>query len=78
LDAKKEHQLFERLRKEREDRITIFISHNLQTCRVSDGILVMDKGKLVEFGSHAELMDKEDGVYAGLYRCQNETWYTKG
>jgi ABC-type multidrug transport system fused ATPase/permease subunit len=78
LDAKKEHQLFERLRKEREGRITIFISHNLQTCRVSDGILVMDKGKLVEFGSHAELMDKEDGVYAGLYRCQNETWYTKG
>ena len=43
LDPQKEHQLFERLRKEREGRITIFISHRLQTCRASDCILVMDR-----------------------------------
>ena len=75
LDPRKEHDLFERLRKEKDGRITIFISHNLQTCRASDCILVMDKGCLVESGSHGDLVEKQNGFYAELYRLQNETWH---
>jgi ABC-type multidrug transport system fused ATPase/permease subunit len=75
LDPQKEHDLFERLRREKDGRITIFISHNLQTCRASDCILVMDEGCLVEWGSHADLVKKENGLYAKLYNLQNQTWY---
>jgi ABC-type multidrug transport system fused ATPase/permease subunit len=68
LDPLREHALFERLQKEKAERITIFISHRLQTCRASDCILVMEKGKLVQTGSHSELLLEEEGVYAQLYR----------
>jgi ATP-binding cassette subfamily B protein len=71
LDPEREFQLFTRLRKERESRITIFISHNLKTCRASDCILVMDDGKLAESGSHAELL-LHDGLYASLYNLQEQ------
>ena len=72
LDPQKEYKLFERLRREREGRITIFISHRLQTCRASDCILVMDHGRLVQSGSHEELMNDKSGIYAELHRLQNE------
>lgn len=74
LDPQKEHDLFERLKREKSGRITIFISHNLKTCRASDCILVMDEGRLVQSGSHSDLLQEEDGIYANLYRLQNETW----
>jgi len=74
LDPQKEYELFERLRKEREGRITIFISHRLQTCRASDCILVMDRGRLVQSGSHKDLLKNESGIYAELSRLQNEHW----
>jgi ABC-type multidrug transport system fused ATPase/permease subunit len=75
LDPQREHQLFERLRSEKENRITIFISHRLQTCRASDCILVMDKGRLVQTGTHAALLKEVDGIYANLYRLQNDNWH---
>jgi ATP-binding cassette subfamily B protein len=74
LDPQKEYELFERLRREREGRITIFISHRLQTCRASDCILVMDGGRLVQSGSHKDLIKDESGIYAELNRLQNEDW----
>jgi ABC-type multidrug transport system fused ATPase/permease subunit len=73
LDPIAEHRLFERLRKERAERITIFISHRLQTARASDCVLVMDDGILVQSGNHDELLSDTKGLYAHMYALQNET-----
>lgn len=56
------------------DKTTILISHRLGITKVVDRILVFDKGKIVEDGSHAELMAK-NGLYADMYRAQAR-WYT--
>jgi ABC-type multidrug transport system fused ATPase/permease subunit len=74
LDPEREHGLFELLRRNKKERITIFISHSLRTCRASDCILVLERGKLVQSGSHAELIENEDGTYARLNRLQTDTW----
>lgn len=49
---------------------TIIIAHRLSTIRRCDQIYVMDKGKIVESGSHEELMGKDGGYYRGLYGAQ--------
>jgi ABC-type multidrug transport system ATPase subunit len=50
---------------------TVVIAHRLSTIEDADKILVMVKGKLVEEGSHQELLSKyPDGVYAGLVKLQ--------
>jgi ABC-type multidrug transport system fused ATPase/permease subunit len=73
LDPIAEHRLFARLREERAQRITIFISHRLQTARASDCILVIDEGVLVQSGPHDELLLNPDGLYRRMYSLQNET-----
>ncbi len=47
----------------------IIISHRLSTIANADRIVVLDKGKVVEIGKHAELLERQ-GVYANLYRTQ--------
>lgn len=49
---------------------SIVIAHRLSTIKDCDSIAVLDKGKLVEFGSHAELI-KQNGKYAQMYKCYN-------
>ncbi|WP_114854265.1 ABC transporter ATP-binding protein [Brachybacterium sp. YJGR34] len=49
-------------------RTTITIAHRLSTAERADAIMVLDDGSLVEHGTHAELVDLEDGIYAGLHR----------
>jgi ATP-binding cassette subfamily B protein len=75
LDAETEHALFERYaaaarnEKHGNGRITILISHRFSTVRMADLILVLDGAKLVEVGSHDELMAHQ-GTYAELYAIQ--------
>ena len=52
-----------------ENRTTFAIAHRLSTVRSADTILVLDEGKLIEEGSHDELLDM-DGLYANLWRVQ--------
>jgi len=52
-----------------EDRTTFAIAHRLSTVRNADRILVLDDGRLVESGTHEELLDA-DGIYADLWRVQ--------
>jgi ATP-binding cassette subfamily B protein len=71
LDARAEHEFFERVRSLFEGRTLLLISHRLSTVRAADRIYVLEEGKLVESGSHDALI-KEDGVYARLFRLQAE------
>lgn len=52
-------------------RTTITIAHRLSTIAKADNIVVMTKGKLMEQGTHEELLRNEDGVYSGLVKAQN-------
>ena len=54
------------------DRTTIIIAHRLSTVINADQIIVMDKGKIAEIGTHAELLEKND-VYAHLWSQQLNT-----
>ena len=69
LDYDTERQLCLNLQEWAKDRTVFFITHRLSTIRSSDLILVMHKGRLVEQGSHRELMDSK-GRYSTLYRQQ--------
>lgn len=74
LDAETEHALFERYaaaaHSQREDgRITILVSHRFSTVRMADLIVVLDGARVVEVGTHEELLAK-NGQYADLYEIQ--------
>jgi len=57
------------LKKLLENRLTIIIAHRLSTIRLCDEIIVIDRGKIVEVGTHVELM-KKNGLYSSFYRMQ--------
>jgi ATP-binding cassette subfamily B protein len=75
LDAETEHALFERYTaashgsNDSAGRITILVSHRFSTVRMADLIVVLDGARVVECGSHAELMARR-GQYAELYGIQ--------
>jgi ATP-binding cassette subfamily B protein len=53
-----------------ENRTSIVIAHRLSTIQHADFILVIDDGKLVETGTHNELIKIENGIYRKLYSFQ--------
>jgi len=69
LDSVTEAKLQEAFDKLSQGRTTIIIAHRLSTVRNADRIAVIEDGKMVELGSHEELMEK-DGAYAALVRTQ--------
>ncbi|WP_329085122.1 MULTISPECIES: ABC transporter ATP-binding protein [unclassified Streptosporangium] len=69
LDARAEHALFERIRQHADGRTVLLITHRLASVRYADRIYVLDHGKVVEHGTHDELMGL-DGLYADLYGLQ--------
>jgi ATP-binding cassette subfamily B protein len=69
MDAEAEVRIFERFRALTEDKIAIVISHRFSTVRMADQIIVLDRGRIVERGSHDELV-KLGGRYATLFHLQ--------
>ena len=69
LDAEAEHLLFQHFRELIAGKTALLISHRLSTVRMANQILVLDGGRIVEAGSHAELMAR-GGHYASLYKMQ--------
>jgi len=69
MDAAAEAEVFEHFRQLAAGRITILISHRFSTVRMADRIMVLDRGCVIEQGSHEELM-RLDGRYAHLFTLQ--------
>ena len=69
LDTKSERRIQDALNNLMQDRTTLVIAHRLSTVEGADKIIVLDAGRIVEAGTHAELLAME-GQYASLYRMQ--------
>lgn len=71
LDAEREYEIFHRFKRLTEGKTAILISHRFSTVRMADRIGVLEKGRLVELGSHEDLL-RLKGRYARLFEMQAE------
>lgn len=73
IDPIEENRLFKQFQKMSEGKTSIIVTHRLASARIADRIIVMDKGKIKEQGTHKELLE-QNGIYAMMYNEQNK-WY---
>ncbi|KGO86327.1 ABC transporter ATP-binding protein [Flavobacterium rivuli WB 3.3-2 = DSM 21788] len=69
LDARAEYEVFQRFSNLTKGKSAVLISHRFSTARLADRILVLDKGQLLEIGTHEELL-AQNGRYAELFNLQ--------
>ena len=69
LDSESERHIQEAVETLRDGRTTLVIAHRLSTIEGADRIVVMERGRIADIGTHAELIER-NGLYAGLYRFQ--------
>ena len=70
LDSKSELKVQSALKNLMKNRTTLVIAHRLSTIKKADNIIVMDKGKIIEQGTHSSLIGNKDGSYKKLYDAQ--------
>lgn len=70
LDSESESLIQEALEELMEGKTTIVIAHRLSTIMKMDRILVIEEGKLVDAGTHKQLLKKKDGIYKKLWEIQ--------
>ena len=70
VDSHSEQLIQEATEKITEGRTSIIIAHRLTTVKKADKIIVLDKGNIVEIGTHDELLQIENGYYRNLYEVQ--------
>lgn len=75
LDPVSEYELNHAMMTAAKDKTVIFISHRLSTTRNADKIFMMENGKIIERGSHEDLM-KQNGKYAEMFNLQAEKYVT--
>lgn len=77
IDAVSEKKIFDKIYKFLTNKTVIIISHRFSTVRNADRIIVLEKGQIVEEGSHQKLI-KLNGRYAKAFKLQAEGYYTAG
>ena len=75
LDPISELEQFMNIKSKTEGRTAILISHRVGFARLADRIMLLNKGKIAEIGTHEELM-KNKGLYAEFFNAQAQ-WYKK-
>ncbi len=77
LDAESEARIFERFRELARGRTALLVTHRFSTVRMADRIVVLDEGRVVEDGTHGELIAK-GGLYARMFESQAEGYQLAG
>ena len=75
MDAKAEYELFQRFHELTKDRTTILISHRLSTVKMVDRVYVLEEGRIIEAGTHDELIDR-NGKYANMFSLQAKPYHS--
>ncbi|HEX5423194.1 MAG TPA: ABC transporter ATP-binding protein [Candidatus Acidoferrales bacterium] len=70
LDARSEHEVFERFAELTKGKMAMLISHRLSTVRMADRIFVLENGRIAEEGDHAQLLANSDSRYAQMFELQ--------
>jgi len=70
LDPLAEYDIYHRFNQLIEHKTAVYISHRLSSCRFSNHILVFHNGTMEEYGTHDELVHKENGIYANMFETQ--------
>ena len=71
VDAKSEYEIFQNIIKKQQGKSTIIISHRFSTVRKAEQIIVLDRGRVTESGTHEELI-AQNGTYAEMFKLQAE------
>ena len=78
MDTQTERKIQEALSTLIQGKTTIMIAHRLSTLRDADELVVIERGRVAERGTHSELLQKEDGVYKKLFTLQDEALKSAG
>lgn len=70
LDPLAEQDIYERFNKMVEDKTAVFISHRMSSCRFCDNVIVFDDGRIVQTGTHEELLRDQEGLYSQMWNAQ--------
>ncbi len=76
LDPVSEFEIYQHFTELVEDKTSLYISHRMSSCRFCEQIYVFDEGRIVQKGSHEELMEEKEGIYSKLWEAQAQ-YYQK-
>lgn len=74
LDPKSENEVYTQFERLTEGKMTIFISHRMSSSVLCDKVLVIDNGKVVEFGNHSQLIKNKESLYYKMFMAQAENY----
>ena len=70
LDPVSEYEIYSRFGEMVEGKTSVYISHRMSSCRFCDLVFVFDSGTITQRGTHEELLDQKEGLYAQLWQAQ--------
>ena len=73
LDPMAEHEIYAGFDKLVDDKLAVYISHRMSSCRFCERILVLEKGHIVEVGNHDSLLE-QNGIYAMMWNMQAKNY----